>query len=364
MKEKRWKKVLIVCLLMVCFSSLMLGTSANASVVENVTKAQKANPGQWVVSKKGYRYRFTKSGTYAKNRWLKIGSHIYYFKADGHLQIGWKKYRGKKYHFGEQGTLTTGWYKVGSSRYYSWKADGSVATGKVTIAGKQYYFSKSGIMKTGWQLIGGSYYYFKPKNGSMAVNTIIGEYRVDKKGRRVMTEEEEVPEKALKKSGHVDYMVGDSRTVGLGSVTGTSSKCKALVGAGHTWCRSTALTWLEKKLKSNPTATVVLNFGVNDIDNYANYIASYRALMKKFPKANIYIMSVNPVDSAYNWGYYTVAQMKAKIKTFNKKMKAAFPDNYLDCHSHLVKETFTTVDGIHYTAATYKKIYQFILDNV
>lgn len=370
MKKSKIILVLAFLFFAIGFGTITPGVRAEAASLTNVMKAPKAKNGKWVVSSKGYRYRYNSTKKYAKNVWLKIGGEVYYFKSNGYLQTGWKNYKKKKYYFDESGCLVTGWKEINGKKYYLWKKDGSAATGKVTIAGKCYYFNNSGVMQTGWKKIGGYYYYFDPANGSMAVNTIVDKYRVDSKGRRTEAiSTDTAPANSASgntqtKNGKVDIFVGDSRTVGMGSATGTSSKCIAEVGQGYAWYVSTAEPKLKKKLKANPTATVVLNLGVNDIANYQNYISSYNKLMKAYPKATFYIVSVNPVDSKYDWGWVSCSKMKSLIQTFNKKMKGAFPNQYIDCHTYLTKNKFATVDGIHYTVDTYKKIYNYILTQV
>lgn len=354
------------------FAVISLGTitpgfHAEAASLTNVTKAPKAKKGQWVISSKGYRYRYTASKKYAKSVWLKINGEIYYFKSNGYLQTGWKTYNKKKYYFDNTGALVTGWKKIGNNKYYLWKKNGSAATGKVKIAGKYYYFTSAGVMKTGWRKIGGYYYYFSPSNGSMAVNTTIGKYRVDQNGRRVTavdaaTADPTQPNNTITnaKTGKVDYFVGDSRTVGMGNVMKISSKCIASVGQGYSWYVSTAEPRLKSKLKKNPTATVVINLGVNDYSgNTSKYVNRYKKLLKAYPKARIFFMSVNPIDSKYS-GWCT----NAGIQKFNAAIKKAFPDRYIDCYTYLKKKGFSTVDGLHYTTATYKKIYKYILTQV
>lgn len=370
MKKSKFILVLTVLFIAISFGTITPGERAEAASLTNVMKAPKAKKGNWVVSSRGYRYRYSSTKKYAKSAWLKINGNIYYFKSNGYLQTGWKTYKNKKYYFDETGSLVTGWKKINGKKYYLWKQYGYAATGKVKIGGKYYYFNPSGVMQTGWKKIGSYYYYFNPSNGSMAVNTTVGEYRVDSNGRRteaISTDTKPANSAngtAQTKKGSVDIFVGDSRTVGMGSATGTSSKCIAAVGQGYAWYVSTAEPKLKKKLKANPTATVVLNLGVNDIANYQNYINSYKKLMKAYPKATFYIMSVNPVDSKYNWGWVSYSKMKTLIKTFNSKMKAAFPNQYIDCYTYLTKNKFATVDGIHYTTDTYKKIYNYILTQV
>lgn len=366
---RKLKTVVLMALmcLTLSFGVSAFGMQAQAASPSNVMKAPKAKAGQWVIRKNGYQYRYKSSKKYAKNTWQKIDGHIYYFKSNGYLQTGWKSYRSKRYYFNKQGQLQTGWEKIGKNKYYFSKSTGAAATGKVKIASKYYYFSSKGVMQTGWKRIGKYYYYFKPSNGSMAVNQKIGSFYVDKYGRRssaVSPISSDDVKDNNSTTGSVDIFVGDSRTVGMGSATGKSSKCIAKVGEGYSWYVSTAEPKLKKKLKANPDATVVINLGVNDVANYRNYINRYKKLVQNYPKAKIYFMSVNPVDSKYNWGWFSCSQMKSSIKKFNSALKKAFPTRYIDCHTYLTKSGFSTVDGIHYTNSTYKKIYKYILTQV
>lgn len=343
MKKIRFICALAFLMLAVSFGGGSSATEVQAASLTNVMKAPKAKAGSWVIAKKGYRYRYKATKKYAKNAWLKIGGHIYYFKSNSYLQTGWKTYNKKK-----------------------------------------YYFDKTGCLVTGWKKIGQYYYYFYKSNGSMAVNKKVGKYYVDAKGRRKKTVSTTTitttaaqtsgktqtaaatPTKTqtTTKTGKVDIFVGDSRTVGMGQATGTSSKCIAKVGEGYVWFVNTALPQLKAKLKKNPKATVVINLGVNDVASYPSYISKYQELIKSYPKAHIYIMSVNPVDSKYTWGWLSYSSMTSWIKKFNAAVKKALPNNYIDCYTYLTKNKFSTVDGVHYTTATYKKIYNYILTQV
>lgn len=354
MKTKRIFFVTLFLILMMNTAAVFPQQSkAEAASLTNVMKAQKAQKGKIVRTSKGIRYRYTSTKKYAKSAWLKISGKIYYFSKDGYAVTGWKTYRKHKYYFDKNGRLVTGWKTIGKNKYYFWKdkgdLSGTAATGKVKISSRYYYFSSSGVMQTGWQNISGYYYYFNTKSGKMAVSTKVGKYKVDSNGRRI-----------TQTSGKVDYWVGDSRTVGLCAVKGISSKGIAMVNAGYSWYTSSAEGALKKKLNKKPTATVVINFGVNDVGNVSKYIKRYQKLVKAYPKAHFYFMSVNPIDSKYKAGYVS----NAKIKAFNKKLKAAFPGSYIDTYSYLNKKGFSTVDGLHYTAATYKVIYNYVLTKV
>lgn len=370
MKKIRFIFMMACLLFTLGFGTTAPGMKAEAAKLTNVMKAPKAKAGKWVISARGYRYRY-KNGKYAKSSWLNIKGEIYYFMSNGYLKTGIGRYNGKRYFFRNDGTLATGWQKVDNKKYYFSPKTGAAATGKVKIASKYYYFSSVGVMQTGWKKIGKYYYYFQ-SNGTMAVNKTIGKYYVNANGVRTTAVAGATNNKTqanagkgtTAKTGKVDIFVGDSRTVGLGSAVGISSKCIAKVGEGYDWFLSTGEAALKKKLKANPTATVVFNLGINDVANYNLYITRYKKLMQSYPKAKFYFMSINPIDKKYDWGWFTCSELQSWIKKFNTALKKAFPNQYIDCNTYLTKNKFATVDGLHYTAATYKKIYNYILTQV
>lgn len=147
--------------------------------------------------------------------------------------------------------------------------------------------------------------------------------------------------------------VGDSRTVGLDeAVDGISSIAK--VGAKVTYLQS-VLGDVTKTRGKN----VIFNFGVNDLGNISKYISVYKSLPKEFiQNNNVIIMSVNPTDGSKYGSWNT------DIDKFNKKMKANLPSGvkYLDTNSTLKKEGFSTRDGVHYKAVTYKRIAQLVFN--
>ena len=69
---------------------------------------------------------------------------------------------------------------------------------------------------------------------------------------------------------------------------------------------------------------------------------------------------MNPISSWRN----TASLSNTKIKAFNKKLKSAFGSRYLNTYSYLVKKGFKTFDGVHYTAATYKKLYNYVIGKI
>lgn len=361
---KKSRLVLMIAFLMLTLSLGILAPAADARAAQlkNVLKAPKT-AGQWVIAKKGYRYRCASNGKYAKNAWLNIEGNIYYFKSDGYLQTGWKKYNGRRYYFDAQGVLYhSGWKKISGAKYYLSASTGGAYQGKKKIGGSWYYFDKTtGKMLTGWRKIGDAYYYFQKSSGKMAVNQKVGKYYVDGQGRRVASNPLTTPQETVQETKVI--FVGDSRTLGMAeTVPGITAIAKT--GQGYWWFISEALPQLQAQLKKTPKASVVFNFGVNDITNYTQYIAKYQELIKKYPKAKFYVMSVNPIKKKlYNaYGYYGgYAKMNKLIKTFNAEMKKAFPDQYIDAFTYLKKNGFSTVDGLHYDSETYRKIYDYVI---
>lgn len=353
----------ILCLLMVLsFGGLTGGTRAQAAGVTNVMKAPKAQAGQWVRTSAGYRYRYTASGQYAKNLVANVNGKIYYFRPNTYVYTGWMNYQGGRYYFNGNGQLQTGWQKIGSCRFYFDPDTGRMVTGKALIEGKYYYFSQNGVMQTGLKKVGQLYYYMDPKTGELAINKWVGRYYFGNAGQLVKVADPSAQPVSAEKQA--DLFVGDSRTVGMcAAVHGDGcDKCIAKVGANYSWLTGVCSSIMQV-LNDNPTATVIFGLGVNDVDHAEKYIAFYRLLMSKYPKATFYFLSVNPVSTDFK-GWFDYATMTKWINTFNTAIKRAFPRSYLDCATYLQKIGFTTVDGLHYTAQTYKDIYEFILSNL
>ena len=156
---------------------------------------------------------------------------------------------------------------------------------------------------------------------------------------------------------------GDSRTEGMKLALGESSTLKFVCkpGTGYKWLKDTAVGKIKSIVKENPNTIVIFAFGVNDLPN----IDYYTKLYKKFAdeiKANIWYMSVNPVDSSVQGPYDSVDN--TKIETFNAKLKSFAGNRYIDTYSYLLTDGFTAPDSLHYDNDTYKKIHEYCLSAV
>ena len=132
---------------------------------------------------------------------------------------------------------------------------------------------------------------------------------------------------------------------------------------GYSWFDSTAVNAVNNILASNPGTTfniyslMGVNFLLSDIDKY---ILKYNQLANGVWKDhNLILVSVNPVDEAKEaqHGYST---KNANIITFNTKLKngTSGVNNIKYCDTfNSIKNNLGTFDGLHYTASTYKAIY-------
>ena len=164
-------------------------------------------------------------------------------------------------------------------------------------------------------------------------------------------------------TSHSFIFVGDSRTVGMASAEKAhdpSDTCRYIAkeGEGYEWLKNTGTGELAAALSDTPEATVILNLGVNDITEADAYISYYKQLFDSYPVTDFHIMSVNPVTDDCS----TVTN--EAINAFNQKLKAAFPEQYLDVYNYLLTGDFSTVDGLHYTDSTYLSIHYYVVSRL
>lgn len=160
--------------------------------------------------------------------------------------------------------------------------------------------------------------------------------------------------------GTVGYiLIGDSRFVGMDEVVDVDSHANQYIiakcGAGYDFLVNEALpraASIEVQHSEVDTWYYIINLGVNDLQSVWKYVGTYRSLVIS---KNVVIQSVNPIE------YTSVAQTnQARIKSFNEKMKLVQGATYLDTYNTLMRNGFSTVDGLHYTEETSDYIYKCI----
>lgn len=359
--KKRCLQMVVTLLCLCMLGGFQKKDVQAASGYPLLQKVQSTENGTFVKMWGGWRYVY-QDGTYLKKTWKRIKSNVFYFDKHGYMQTGWRKYKNS-------------WYYLRTSG----KKKGMLCKGWKTISGKRYYFSKkTGARVTGFETIGKHLYYFN-KKGVLQKGKTVGSYRLDP-ATGVATQIQENTDGTATTGGtlvgdvgDVHIFVGDSRTVGLAAALGAVTYDKLLeqrivqenvlteyylaeVGSGYEWYSTKALPKLEELLQKDPSATVILNHGINDLGSIEQYIASYRLLIATYPKAKFRIMAVNPVKTKLYKGY----AKPAKIKAFNQQMQAAFPDKFINTYQYLQTTGFESADGLHYDSTTYWSIYNYI----
>lgn len=160
---------------------------------------------------------------------------------------------------------------------------------------------------------------------------------------------------------HHIIFLGDSRTVGMGEAeadTGDTCTYIGAVGEGYYWLKDSGIPQMEEAIKQYPEDPVVLNLGVNDLDMIDSYLELYKTFSESYQETSFYFMSVNPVTEE------AAHVTNVEIASFNSKLRAAFPDAYLDSNTYLRIREFESVDGVHYSQETYRIIHDFTVKKI
>lgn len=171
--------------------------------------------------------------------------------------------------------------------------------------------------------------------------------------------------------------IGDSRTVGMylaiypGSYTSNISKTAgndywfASVGKGYSWFKNTSVSQI-KSFVGKGNYIVTIQMGANDLTSStaaSSYISTASSLAKSYPNSRFVIISVNPIDDVKIKGNYSVRN--SDVIRYNNSLKSAISSSgtsnlsYCDVYSQIIN-SFSSTDGLHYTAGTYSSIYQII----
>ncbi|MCQ2520863.1 MAG: hypothetical protein MJ105_00660 [Lachnospiraceae bacterium] len=156
--------------------------------------------------------------------------------------------------------------------------------------------------------------------------------------------------------------VGDSRFVGMSSVSKESNDVYiAEVGEGYYYlCQHLG----EIQAEITTDTALIIGMGVNDLGNQEKYIRKINEMAGAF-NCQVYFLTVNPVDESKTKAHgYNVTN--EKIDEFNEAMMEQLLPNVriIDSNSYLWSVGFESSDGIHYSGATSKEIYNFIKSNL
>ena len=184
----------------------------------------------------------------------------------------------------------------------------------------------------------------------------------------VTTEETSAPSASV--SDGLRVWIGDSRMVGLQQAVAYDPGKDvfiAQVGEALPWFQSTAVPTLESYLQAGGVGSVYINLGVNDCaGSYGNpsYNAAYdyasiiNGLIDKYPHVRFYFMSVGIGRGDYYFSVH-IPSMNNEVHAFNSIMQSSCRAVYIDTGEMIERDGFETADGIHYSASTYQRIYDY-----
>ena len=162
--------------------------------------------------------------------------------------------------------------------------------------------------------------------------------------------------------------VGDSRVGQMGNAVGGSAAWPGTVfascyGGGVEWLSSSqAKADIDKFV--TPGSVIILNYGVNDLSHHQEYINVINKYNQDWRKkgAIVYIAFVGPVGDPNIYG-----KTNWSIEYFNDRLSGGLDGSIgrINLYSYLQLSGYeTTSDGIHYTADTYARIFQFLMQSV
>ena len=157
----------------------------------------------------------------------------------------------------------------------------------------------------------------------------------------------------VKKNYDKYFWIGDSRTVGLAEYYDINYS--GIVGCGYDFLSQYIDSFAEIR-----NLNVIINLGVNDLNNYDKYLETLNNMPQEFyDNNNLYFLSINPCNGNYSY-------LNTDINTFNNNMLMNLRKEYtfLDCNSYLKSVGFVTTDGLHYDEITYTDIYDFVIYNI
>lgn len=152
--------------------------------------------------------------------------------------------------------------------------------------------------------------------------------------------------------------VGDSRTVGMQSAVGDLGKndvwsCQSSMGLD--WLKSEGMPNIENQITEG--SHIIILMGVNDLHNADKYVSYINGLVSTVNSkgGKLYFVSVNPTNRSADY-------LNDDIDAFNLKLKNGLSSyvKYIDTNTFLINNGFSSNDGVHYTATTYKQIYTLI----
>lgn len=269
--------------------------------------------------------------------------------------------------------------------------DGTLYKQIVASKTEKVYFpwvvSRSGGNILGWSATKGQHIHPTYYSDGVIPTTYKNYYMVE---YRRTDEKEVLPSQLISptKYKHV-YFIGDSRTERAKQYIEKYVNHVTYIGKtgqGLSWLRGDPdciyspggydllLAEIRKDIRNGESGrkAVIFNLGANDTRNYNGYISFMNSISGYLTRngCDLYFMSANPLNEADIMAFRGVTTTKYReknIEKFNSYMKNGLNDRYtyININGSLKKNGWLSsqfgldrnVDGLHYTQATYRKIY-------
>lgn len=167
-------------------------------------------------------------------------------------------------------------------------------------------------------------------------------------------------------SGNVIF-VGDSRVGQMGNAVGGSAAYPGVAfvscyGGGNEWLSSTqAKADIDRYVA--PGSIIIINYGVNDLSKHNEYIATINKYSQDWQSkgAAVYFASVGPVgENQYGKRNWAVEYFNNQL---NSRLNATI--GRIDLYGYLTLTGYPAqADGLHYTADTYARMFQYLMQSV
>ena len=171
--------------------------------------------------------------------------------------------------------------------------------------------------------------------------------------------------------------IGDSRMVGMQRVMQGVSPLDVFIAKGamyYEWFRDTAVPEMKKYVSDGQEWNVIIEMGVNDCANntkgwsaftVSDYIALINRLTNEYPNVRFYFMSVGRTVGNYR-GTTIVKkhQLNPEINDFNARIQNDCYAIYLAVGEYIYKNALTYADGVHYSSATNRAIYDYVVERL
>lgn len=153
--------------------------------------------------------------------------------------------------------------------------------------------------------------------------------------------------------------VGDSRMVQMHEAMGETGVTYVAENAkGYDWFVAEAIPRINNLAVKG--SKILINLGVNDPGNIDKYIetVNFNAPIWQANGAKVYYATVNPVSE----NPYTSAE---QVDEFNRQLVNGLKGvTILDSNYYIRQNGYNILDGLHYDAPTYAKLYAYYLSNV